>query len=221
MFEIKKYLQVNQLVQIEIIADSGIPKRYPSRVENLKEKAIFLVTPLKDRIPVFISPGSQLNIVFWDRNAVYTFSTSLIKNIKGSVYLLMVAIPESIERIQQREFVRVESIFAVSLTYLDNEGKEVHIPCQTRDISGGGLQLVLTKTTLPEKGTNVQLEFTLNNKQIKATAALVWSNRILDRDGKEQTIIAVKFTNILEVDRQAIIKEVYLRQIELRRKGLL
>lgn len=221
MIEIKKYLNVNQLVNIEIISESGIPSRYPSRVENLREDGIILVTPLKDRYPVYLPPGTKLNVIFWDKKAVYTFCTSLLKNIEGPVYFLMVTIPESIERVQKREFVRVELVFEVLLTYKNRENKEVIISCQSKDISGGGLQLAVLKTDLPETGSEVQLEFTLNNKLIKANGILVWNKRNTDSDGKERNILAIKFSKILEVDRTLIIKEVYLRQIELRRKGLL
>jgi c-di-GMP-binding flagellar brake protein YcgR len=172
-------------------------------------------------VPVFIVPGTPLNVWLWDELAVYIFHTRLIKNITGTVYELVVAKPDSIKRVQNREFVRVSIVIEVLITYLNKNGVKEEIWCKTRDISGGGMMVAIGKPNPLERNAKIEIEFTINEHLIKAEGLIVWNDWELDSNGIEKNLVGMKFTNITEQNRKRIIKCVYQRQIELRRKGLL
>lgn len=221
MNDLKNFLKVNQLVQIELLKETGESTRYSSRVEDLGENRIVLVAPMKERQPMILAHGTPLNIWFWDNQAVYVFRTYLLKNTMTSVQQITVAKPETIERVQQRDYVRVNQVMDVLLAYFNSKGEEEVIRCKSKDISGGGLMLVLNTYVPLKNGYKVHLQFTLEQTLIKAAAVIVWNEWELDEQGIENNLVGVKFIHIAENNRKIIIKNVYARQIELKRKGLL
>jgi c-di-GMP-binding flagellar brake protein YcgR len=220
MNDLKKFLKINQLVNIELISKTGESTRYPSRVENLTENSLILVAPMKNRQPLILAPGTSLNIWLWNDKAIYVFRTYLLENMEASIAKIIVAYPKLIERVQKREFVRVGLVLEVLLSYFNSLGEEEVIRCQSRDISGGGMMLVLKNYVPLKKGCKIKAQFMLDKTLIKTPAIIVWNDWELDSEGIERNLIGIKFTNIAETDRKIIIKSVYKRQIELKRKGL-
>ena len=221
MIKIKECLKVNQLVNIEIINDEKKVKRYASRVENIEEKGIFLAAPIKDRVPIFISPGTEIKVYFWNSNAVFVFHTYIRENKLDILQQILIDHPETMERIQNREFIRVNYVLPVSLAYFNREGDLKKVACQSRNLSGGGILLISTIPLFLSKETTVHLEFMLKDILIEVTGIVIWNKWELDSNGMKQKIVGVRFTCVSEEQRKLIINNVYLRQIELRKKGLL
>ncbi|MDD2401304.1 MAG: PilZ domain-containing protein [Clostridia bacterium] len=221
MTKLQKMPKINQLVKIEIPDNSGVYERYPSRVENINEKELVLVTPIKNRMPLFMCQNSSLSIWFWDNISVYNFHTYLIRNIIDTIYLSVVAVPDLVQRVEKREYVRADIVTKVLLSFTNNEGCNEKICCETRDISGGGFMFVSDKPTTLEQNTKVDLEFKLNDILLKAVGVIVWNDLIIDSDGHKRNYLGTEFSSISELNRKIIVKSVYQRQIELRRKGLL
>lgn len=221
MIKIKDFLKVNQLVNIEVISDEKKVERYASRIENINEIGIFLAAPIKNRVPVFILPGTKIKVCFWNRTAIFILHTYLKENIFDVLQQILVAHPETIERIENREFVRVNYAMEVSLSYVNHEGDMKKTACQSRDLSGGGVLLVITNPILFPKETTVHLEFMLKDILIEATGIVIWNKRESDCNGVKRKLLGVRFTCISEEKRKLIINNIYLRQIELRKKGLL
>jgi c-di-GMP-binding flagellar brake protein YcgR len=221
MNDLKKNLKINQLVQIEVISKTGESTRYSSRVESFAENCLTLVAPMKKRQPIILAPGTPLNIWFLNNESVYIFRTYLLENVEASVQKIIVASPEIIEHVQKREYIRVGLVMDVLLLYFNSLGEEEAIRCKSRDISGGGLMLVLNTYIPLKKGCKINVQFMLEQTLIKIPALIVWNDWELDNEGVEHNLVGIKFINIAEKDRKIIIKSVYNRQIELKRKGLL
>lgn len=214
-------LRPNQLVHIEMLDRSGQTVRYPSRVENIEGNEIYLANPVKNRLPVHIPKGTEITIWFWDNVAIYTFRSSALGYDIQGVPMVIIRCPDSVDKVQKREYVRVQCSLNVHLSFTDKKGESFEHWCRTRDLSGGGMMLILTKPIHLKIDENVRLEFQLGNNLIWAKGAVIWNDWELDVDGLERNIIGIKFNNISDKNRQLIIKYVFQKQIELRRKGLL
>ena len=219
--ELKSKLRIGQLVYIEITDNDGLTTRYSSRVENVDSATLTLVCPIKKRIPLYLPSDLSVNVWYWDSASMYTFRTTVIKSINDRIPQLLVKKPESIKKVQKREFVRIQCSINVKLTYQSEDGQEQELLCRTRDISAGGMMLVVTKPISLSKDQNVSLQFELDKEKFKVTAAIIWNDWELDSDGIKRNMLGVKFIHLSEKNRQTIIKFVYQRQIEQRRKGLL
>ncbi|HHY05622.1 MAG TPA: hypothetical protein GX532_01410 [Clostridia bacterium] len=221
MYDLKKLLKINQLIQIEVISKTGESVRYASRIENIIENFLTLVAPMKERQPLVLTPGTPFNIWFWNKEAVYVFRTYLRENVEATVPRIIVTYPETIKRVQKREFVRVGLVMEVLLSYFNPLGEEEVFYCKARDISGGGMMLVLNTYVPLRKGCKISVQFLLQQTLLNIPGVIVWNEWELDSAGIERNLIGVQFTDITEKDRKIIIKTVYQRQIELKRKGLL
>ena len=221
MLNIQKLLKIGQLVHIEITDYRGSTQRYPSRIENISNEKITLASPMKNRIPIYVNIGSEVSIWFWDSVAIYTFNSVSISNDNEGVALFTINSPEKIERVQNRDYVRVQTNIDVAVRSTTRDDEEILVNCKTRDLSGGGMMLVLTKHLHLKKDPEVYLEFELDGERIQSMGLIVWNDWELDSEGIERNILGVKFTTVTESNRQNIVRYVYKKQIELRRKGLL
>lgn len=219
--DLQKILAVNTLVHIEILDQRGEVQRYSSRVENLTEDRIALASPLKHRTPIFIPPGNFVTVFFSDKLTVYNFRSRVVANVPERVPMLIVEAPEFLEKIQKREYVRVSINLNVLFSYQDEEEQTKEVWCKTRDLSGGGLMLVSNKAIQIAKGAKVNVTFQLDSDNIYVNGELMRVYQELDISGIERQILGVKFVNLSESNRQFIIKFVFQRQIELRKRGLL
>lgn len=221
MAELYNILKIGQLVHIELPNKAGFSERYASRVENISEDELVLASPIYNRVPLHLPTDSVLNIWFWDNVAIYTFRTTVITNKFEKIPLLFLRNPVSIERVQNREYVRVQCLLNVMLRYENPEGVCQELWCRTRDLSGGGMMLVLSKPVHLKENSEAYLQFQLGDDLIRSMGTVIWKDWELDSEGIERLILGVKFTTISNRDRQLVVKFVYQKQIELRRKGLL
>lgn len=221
MLELKKLIKINQLVHVDIEDNEGNVHKYHSRVENLGEDEIALASPIRKRTPVYVPAGTVLSVCFWDKISIYSFQTVGRSSVDRGMPMLLVKYPYKVEKVQKREYVRVQANLSILLSYKDPEGEYKELWCQTRDISGGGIMLATTKPVSLTNGYQVRLAFQLEMNTIYLAGQVVRNDLEEDADGLEKSILGVKFTNVSEKDRQHIIKYVFNRQIELRRKGLL
>ena len=154
--------KIGQLVSIEVDEDNGATKRYPSRIEDFDAHTLSLTSPLKNRKPVYLPTGSSVNIWYQDSLAAYTFKASVIRNKDEGLALLVITKPDKVNRIQKRKFVRVNCNINVLLGFKDLVGNIENLSCVTRDLSAGGMMLVLPKVTGLLKDDDVSLRFDLN-----------------------------------------------------------
>ncbi len=221
-FNFEEILKINQVIQLELFnAETGESTRFSSRIENILEDSLVLSAPMVERKPLFFKPGTAFNVWFWNEEAIYVFRTYLSENIKGEIPYLVVTFPETIKRVQKREYVRVGLKMNVLLSFYNSKGEEEVFYCKSRDISGGGMMLVLNTYVPLDKGTKIMVKFSLEQRQLAIPGKVVWNEWELDFLGREQNLIGIQFIEIKEIDRKTIIKAVYQRQIELRKKGLL
>jgi len=124
--DLRKVLKLNQLVHIEILDNNGEGQRYSSRVENLSDDRIALASPLRQRVPVFVPPGNFVSVFFYDNMTVYSFRSKVVANVPERVPMLIVDAPQTLERIQKREYVRVPINLNALFSFIDEE-KQINI----------------------------------------------------------------------------------------------
>lgn len=219
--DLRKYIKENQLVHVEFLDKNGEAQRYPSRVENIWEDRVALASPVKDRIPLFIPSGNYVSVYFTDRLSVYSFRSKVIVSLPERLPLLILEAPDAIEKAQKREYVRVAVNLNVYLRYTDTENNIQEVECKSRDLSGGGMMLVLDEPLKVNKGHKIKLMFQVGEDLLEVYGEIIRTYKEYDAGGIKRQIAAVKFLDLAERHQQSIIKFVYQRQIELRRKGLL
>jgi c-di-GMP-binding flagellar brake protein YcgR len=138
-------LQVNDLIMIRSSADSS-ERSYPSRIEDLRENIVTLSWPTDGGIRIAIRANEILHLSYARSDAVYGRQVSVLKVIPEPIPVISVALTGPVERVQRREYVRVQAVLPVEMTLTTplEEGQDPGIAffqTKTLDVSAGGLSI--------------------------------------------------------------------------------
>lgn len=212
-------------LQIGIRSAEQPADEYTTRVEDFTESSFDVHRPTGAG---FVR-GSvvELSVTRTDppgKEGRYEATTKVLDVLRDPMPILRLAVPETWERTQVREFFRVPAALDAQVRIIDRVGDEGDgtpwntdwMAAQTRDISAGGCQLVL-RTPL-SRGDTVELVVELPDHQMNLRAVV----RRCEPDPEllNHFVIGVSFTNMDEEDRQHLLRFAFQRQIELRKKGL-
>lgn len=171
---------------------------------------------MKKAIPVILQPGTR----FFGRTAangfIWQFTCTYNDKRLLPVPIWISSLPYDLMKVQLRSFVRLLSALPLHFRIESDVEDPQPVESITRDISGGGLQLV-TKNHLPIDST---LQLSLDIPGFGTVAAKAAIVRIVQPPETNIYWIATKFTEIKETDREKIIKFIFKKQSELRQKGL-
>ncbi|WP_067933645.1 flagellar brake protein [Alicyclobacillus kakegawensis] len=117
---------------------------------------------------------------------------------------------DEIIRQQRREFLRVPADIPVRLEWTDGQHKRID-DVFTRDISGGGLALLIPRQVRLQPGMIVRVFFSLPTNQF-AVDAQCHVVRVSDRNEAGYAVASMAFTSIKEAVRQRIIQYTFQRQ---------
>jgi c-di-GMP-binding flagellar brake protein YcgR len=224
--------KINQNIEVGI-KYGPLQGIYHSRIENVSEDTLEIAIPSKHghllQLPQEISFTCRLAL----HSSLYVFKTKIIRvEVKQHVPTWVVEIPEDIEKIQRRSFIRIDIRLPVCLKIVDDEMPQTiqgqqYTPQElqsktwdvsTKDLSGSGARLI-SKFQLPEK-LLVSLELTLPEIGKFFTVAQVIRSELSNPEfGLYWT--GVNFIALSEVERDKVVRYIFKKQIELRKRSLL
>ena len=139
-------LKIGQRIEFFVDNDDN---RYASRIEDMTKEQIVAALPLnKQRVPVIPRTGARIYaLAIGDQCRYRFFSTYLgTDRIDGRIPVWRITRPETVERHQNREFVRVRVDLRVRVRVVGGDGT-IGEPSETRtlDLSGDGVALGMPK----------------------------------------------------------------------------
>ncbi len=215
-------LSINEKITV-VVLEGDKAGAYPSRIEDVGSDAIVVAAPTNEGAVLELAEGDRVQVGVLQKDALYTFSSSVEAVIRRPFPMLQLALPARIERHQRRRYARVDSALPVRYRRADTASGPRMVPyrAMATNVSGGGA-LIATRDVHPgvDPGSLVEVELELPEGRVYAAGQVV---RVLtEAEGQEVRFkVAVEFTEIDERDRDALVRYVLKRQFELRRKGLL
>lgn len=198
---------------------SGLAEKYRSRIEDITSNNMVIAMPMSKGVPIMLQRGEILLGRLVDDSVAYEFTTSLISKQLQPLPAWVIAPPYDVKKIQQRAFVRFDTALPVQIAEIidDKVEEDKVINAVTKDISGGGVQIAISRQW--HIGTNLLI--TVNYPDI---GPLTFKSQVVrvQQPQPERTVfwIGIKFLEINEKDRSNIIKFIFKKQLEQRRKGL-
>lgn len=212
-------LRVNQPVELEL--PEYDKDCYRSRVEGIFGNKITLAAPLKGGQVVSLSPGTAVKVIYKDEMAIYTFISHVISQECLNPPTVTLGEPYDKQRIQRRNFVRLDANLTIVFSKVDENLEPVGEVCwgNTVDISGGGVMFACSAVLKCGDVLYTTVHFS-DNDSVKALGKVV---RFVENPStaKFKYSVGLEFTIIEELERDKIIKFIFNRQRELRKKGLL
>ncbi|HOV26870.1 MAG TPA: PilZ domain-containing protein [Pseudobacteroides sp.] len=208
------------------MGDKEITKLFVSEFECAEEEDVICVaSPIYEGTYLPAPIGTDMFVFAYFTGQFYKFKAKLKdKLIKDGLPIYKLSINGDMEKIQRRQFFRLECMLGVRCREVKIEN---NIPVQkgdflngfTRDISGGGACLVLAKGIEIGKYLECEIQIT-GNKMIKFYGTVIRSVKF-DVDNKSKYELGVEFYNIDNRTREAIIGFIFEEQRKLRKKGLI
>lgn len=150
-----KILKIGQRVEFYVNKDA---ERYASRIEDIKGEEMIVAMPMdKKRCPIIPSPGEKLYALAVGDQCRYRFFTKYLGKEMREIAIWRISKPETVERFQNREFVRIRTDLPINIQIVDAENGLGPVEnTRTINLSGSGIGFAYNKRI--KEGTQVTLE---------------------------------------------------------------
>jgi c-di-GMP-binding flagellar brake protein YcgR len=196
---------------------NGAKEFYQSRVVEISPKSMYVEIPLHylDHRPCSINVETPVWVEFHAPDgATCRYQTVVHGFLDMPMKVWQIDSPEvaNVEREQRREFVRVLADLEV-VVEIQQTGRPIHAKLFTRDISGGGMSILIPRTIVLHAGEQIEVKFVLplrtNRFEVNARCLVV---RVSDRNDRGFASASAKFVDMKESIRQRIVQYTFMRQ---------
>jgi len=208
------FLRVMQKVDIiEENRETNEKFTYLSRIEDIGPKSIFIAPPYRKGFYLPPNVGKVITMWITAESCAYLFNAELLGYSSASVPLWEVALPINVKKIQRRQYVRFDIALDVKIEIEDKPGDPVI--ALTKNVSAGGVQIVLQEPLPPDSRVKVTLPLT-SEATVVATGEVI--RVIFPEKPHEKITTAIKFSEIEERARNLIVRYIFRKQAERRQK---
>ena len=192
-----------------------------SRVEDISGDRLMVAMPVNEKgVPILPLPGENMMCRIAGTGCYYKFNAVYLDKGKAPIPVWFVRMPEFVEKVQNREFVRISVDYPVILRPLDENGAMGGmIFTKAVDISGGGLA-VMNKTMLP-LGSKAVLE--LDNipgvGMLRITGRVVRCVKV-DAAGDNVFHVGFQFLDLSRQHQNRLVKFIFDIQRQSLAKGI-
>ena len=192
-----------------------------SRVEDISGDRLMVAMPVNEKgVPILPLPGENMICRIAGTGCYYKFNAVYLDKGKAPIPVWFVRKPEFVEKVQNREFVRISVDYPVILRPLDENGAMGGmIFTKAVDISGGGLA-VMNKTMLP-LGSKAVLE--LDNipgvGMLRITGRVVRCVKV-DAAGDNVFHVGFQFLDLSRQHQNRLVKFIFDIQRQSLAKGI-
>ncbi len=218
IFPAERVLQIGQ--RMEFFLDN-MTEGVSSRIEDIQGKKLVVAMPLdsKNR-PVIPVSNEHIYGSAISKGCRYRFFTTYRDKAMDTIPVWIVDMPDTVERHQNREFVRVHVIMPIKVRMMDEDGALGPLTKTTTvDISGGGVAFSWPKRV--KEGTSVAIE--INNLPGIGTLSLmcmVARCMAIEKDDAATYLIGARMLNLTRPIRNKLVKFIFDIQRQNLAKGI-
>ena len=212
-------------IRVRLADADGFP-RFATKIEGRVDSGYWIYAPYTDDYRSMIRAQDELEVSMMWKGAVYFFGATVIGERHDRVKLLLISDPEFIRREQRREFVRVPVVLDAQIAcnpVMRGESTDEWATVTAIDISGGGVGLFVWNKDVPvwlSAGQRIWIALPIGPDG--STARVIGQVVRLEKpeEGPSDGLsVGVRFIEISERERRAIVRFVCDRQRELIRKS--
>ena len=204
---------------VELVVREGeYEGKYRTRIEEVGERLLSVGAPFEHGEVVPLREGTKVKLIFWDEMSAYSFETKIMQRIAVPIPILVLELPDSVSKVQRRNFVRVTALYPVTFQTVTREGLSDSYKGTMLDLSGGGMRFLTEERVDNRSLLYVQLALPNGDLQTPVRVCRVEKTE----DSKPQRYcVSIEFHEISDRDRDRIIRCVFDLQRAMRKKGLI
>lgn len=235
---ISKYLQVGNRLDIETIGKTDengeiTRKTYRSELYDIdSEDTIKIAMPMEQTKIILLPVDAQYSLCFYTANGLYQCVARVVDRYKSNaLFVLVMELETDLQKYQRREYYRLNCVLDMKSRVLDESEKgsnsekvefldtDLTFDNGTMvDISGGGARFI---SKVPyEIGSLIRFTFSLfvngSMTEYKLVGKVLRSKPIENRDGQYEH--RIQFVNMLNDDRESIIRYIFEEERRLRHR---
>ncbi|MPZ98544.1 MAG: hypothetical protein GEU80_04240 [Dehalococcoidia bacterium] len=195
----------------------GLSASYVSFVRSVSADALRISVPARDGATLALEPGRTVSL-FAEQGAQVYRMEGRVRVVEAEGDAVVLDPPSRVERIERREFYRLEQTLEPRYTaVVDEAGDEVRRleGAALLDLSGGGLQL--RTRDVVEPGANLRIILPLDDNQEIDVCARVLSTVAPDA-GRTFFRVHGQFIDIPRAHQERIVRFVFRKQVEQRQR---
>lgn len=204
---------------LELDVLEGVYKgKYRSQVEEMGEKILVIGAFYEQGEVVPLREGTKVKLTYWDELAAYSFEAVIMQRIAIPLPMFVLALPDSIARIQRRSYVRIPIAYPMTFRIVLEDGVSDKYEGVMLDLSGGGVRFRFKTQIFMEQDSLLEANIFLPDEILQASLRVI---RVDESENNSEYIVSGEFFNISERQRDQIVRFVFKIQRELRKKGLI
>lgn len=215
-------------------------------VDFIDMDVISIATPIISGRIYLLEVGENYNLCFYSSKGLYQCDCTILKNYKeNNTIIAVVRITSNLEKYQRRQYFRLECIHEIEYRVVtkeeellerklrneDFQNADERAECRKRlsllgndwiqaaftDLSGGGARLNSSQQHNQGDKLRIKFDFVIRSelKKMVLGADLISSNRIMNRTGMYEH--RVEFNDIMQKDREILIKYIFEQERKRRR----
>lgn len=216
-------LSIGLKLEIQLFASDGkkMDRPFTSELEWVEGMNILhIAAPIYEGRVYPVQVDTEIVVSFIKDNNFYEFTARVIdRENKDNLPMLKIQALNTIEKIQRREFFRIDINLPIKYRVIDSvdmESDEEYVETITRDISGGGLCMRLKEPIEIDKYLDCELSIFNSVKFIGKVVRLIKYDTL---HGPYKYEIGVSFERIDDAMREKIISYIFQEQRKLLKKG--
>jgi c-di-GMP-binding flagellar brake protein YcgR len=215
--------EVGTKLEIELLETLNINKKerlISQVIDTISENCLLVGIPISKGTIRPISIRDEIKLIYTKKGTgFYGFKARVIdRGNKGNIPYLKVIKTSEIDKIQRRDYYRLDMVLNVEMHINNDKGDVVKVvEGLSKDISGGGIR-VLCKEPV-QKGTIIELFIKNGDKPIKVIAKVLRCN--LYEEIYSQYEVGLAYKDISINNRERIVKFIFDAQRKMRKKGLI
>ena len=207
-----------KLFEISFTDNKGVLQQLVCSVKFIEKESIILIANNQQNKYVFAKAGNEINVYIYTELGVFTAVSKIIQSFEGVINTeYIITYPEESKHFQRREYFRVEMAIDTNITIITEspELNDLIIYSKTKNISGKGMSYV-SKSHIPDF-SEIVVELFFPEKVITTLATPIYYRKI-KHYYQPKLVHGFNFINISQRDTDFIVKQCFLRQLELRKK---
>lgn len=206
--------------KVDVIVEDPLTRQrhvYFSRIEDKAEDSLTIAAPYRRGFYLTPIPDRDVFARVTSDNCAYQFKSTLVRVEEDPIPMWVLTPPAELQRIQMRAYVRLNIVLDAELEILENLSDGETFATLTRDISAGGIRVLMNKPL--NQGMKVKVVMPLpGTTTIEATGEVV--REIPPEQTGDKPSAAIQFMEVKEKTRGDIVKFIFKKQVERRKKEI-
>ena len=204
----KNFPQLGQKLIIVRTKMTGEKVEYVSQLVDIESNGeLAVAVPIKNAQLVTLLNGTKITVIYNNsESGMLEFEAEVVRKLNGKVPLMYIRKISEITKGQRRNYFRLDLLVPIQII---KSNEDVIYSGFTKDISGGGLRMVTDANLM-----DVSFELEDRTYNLKSQVRTKFSSI----DNKNE--VGIEFLDIIEIDRNDLIKYLFLQQRMLIKRGM-